>query len=102
MKNGDIAFTTEKVSNGIRLIVKGRIDSINAVELGYALGHAVREGQPNLILNMEHVEYLCSTGIRVIIKAYKEVLDAGGKFEIENPSECVRDILEVIAWARKG
>ena len=102
MGNGDIVITPEKISNGVKLIVQGRIDSINAVELGYALGQAVREGKSNLILNMEQVDYLCSTGIRVIIKAYKEIREAGGKFEIENPSECVRDILEVIAWARQS
>jgi len=93
MTAGTFAITQE----GTKLTVQGRIDSTNAVELGDKLEQALKRGQTTIILNMLRVEYLCSTGIRVILKAYKEAKAAGGKVNIEKPSECVKNVLGLVA-----
>ena len=97
MGNENFAISQEKTSSGIIFTVKGRIDTINAVELGYEFDNAIKSGQTHLVLNMLRVEYLCSTGIRVILKAYKEAKAAGGRFGIEKPSECVKNVLGIVA-----
>jgi len=94
---GNIVVTKENTSNGIKLTVQGRVDSVNAAELGDALEQVVKKRYANIVLNMLRVEYLCSTGIRVILKAYKETKAAGGKFGIEKPSECVKNVLGIVA-----
>ena len=93
----DFAITQEGVPGGIKLTIKGRIDSVNAVELGHKLDKSIQGGQTNIVLNMLQVEYLCSTGIRVILKAYKNAKEARGKLEIETPSECVVNVLGMAA-----
>ena len=80
-----------------KLTLQGRIDSTNAAELGHELDRALKKGETTIILNMLRVEYLCSNGIRVILKAYKEALAAGGKLGIESPSECVKNVLGLVA-----
>jgi len=93
MTAGNFAITQE----GAKLTVQGRIDSNNAVKLGSELEKIIKGGQTNIILNMLLVEYLCSTGIRAILKAYKEVKAVGGSFGIEEPSECVKNVLGMVA-----
>ena len=93
MTSGNFIITQE----GTKLTIQGRIDSTNAVELGYTLDQVLKKGQTNIILNMLRVEYLCSTGIRMILKAYKEALAAGGKLGIEMPSESVKNVLGIVA-----
>ena len=93
----NFAITQEATQGGIKLTIKGRIDSVNAVELGQKLDSAIQGGKVNIILNMLRVEYLCSTGIRAILKAYKNAKAAGGKLGIESPAECVKNVLGMVA-----
>jgi anti-anti-sigma factor len=97
MKN-EILEITEKISGGIcRLVAKGRIDSNSAETLLFFLEKAVNEGQKAIILNMLQVEYLSSIGIRVILKTYKQLMETGGTFKIEHPSEIVKNVLGMTA-----
>jgi len=48
-------------------------------------------------VNMSQVEYLSSVGIRVILKIYKQTMETGGKFNIERPSEIVKNVLGMVA-----
>ena len=93
MTPGNFDITQE----GNKLTIQGRIDSVNAVELGDKLEQVLQEGQNHIILNMLRVDYLCSTGIRMILKAYKEAKAAGGRLSIEKPSECVKNVLGLVA-----
>ena len=93
MINEDFTITKEKTHEGIKFIIKGRANTVSAEELQHYLEKAIEEGQLNIVLNMLRVEYLSSAGIRVILKAYKDVKKAGGKLGIEMPSENVRNVL---------
>jgi len=97
VKSENFVITQEKTSTGIKLTLQGRIDSTNSVKLGRELEQAIQDGHINIILNMLLVEYLCSTGIRVLLKAFKKAMTAGGKLGIETPSECVKNVLGMVA-----
>jgi len=89
---------TEEIKDGIcRLAAKGRVDANSADVLLYKLETALKDGRKTIILNMAQVEYLSSIGIRVILKIYKQASEAGGKFNIEHPSEVVKNILGMTA-----
>ena len=92
-----MVITQETTSSGVKLIIQGRLDSNNSVKFGNELEQVIKSGQTNIILNMLQVEYLCSTGIRAILKTYKEAKTAGGSLGIEEPSECVRNVLGMVA-----
>ena len=93
----DFVITKDEIREGIKFIIKGRVNSTNAEELQYVLENAIKDGQNNIILNMLRVEYLSSAGIRVILKTFKDVKSAGGKFGIEMPSENARNVLGMTA-----
>ena len=89
---------TEEIEDGTaRFVLMGRVDSNSSNVLGYRLDKAFNEENKVFILNMSQVEYLSSAGIRVILKAYKDVRKAGGKLGIESPSENVRNVLGMTA-----
>ena len=89
---------TKSVSEEVtKFIVKGQVNSINAPELEYELEDALNAEQVNIVLNMTQVEYLSSIGVRVILKYYKKAKEAGGKLNIERPSEIVRNVLGTAA-----
>ena len=97
MSSESIVITQEKIPEGLKMTLQGRLDSPSSVALGHKLEQAIEDGQTNIVLNMYRVEYLCSTGIRVILKTYKSIKTAGGSFGIEMPSECVKNVLGMVA-----
>ena len=98
MPNEDCVITEDNSHHDFtKFIVKGRVNTINAEMLLEKLEDALKEGKKNLVLNMSQVPYLSSTGIRVILKIYKDAVEAGGKFHIELPSDNVKNVLGITA-----
>jgi anti-sigma B factor antagonist len=95
----DVLEVKEEMRDGICVLTaKGRIDSNSADTLLFFLEKALNEEKhTSIILNMRQVEYLSSIGIRVILKAYKQLTGSGGSFNIENPSEIVKNVLGMAA-----
>jgi len=89
---------TENIDEGVyRITAKGRIDANNADSLLFKLENALKDGHKTIILNMSNVEYLSSIGIRVILKIFKQAAEAGGTFNVERPSEIVKNVLGMVA-----
>ena len=75
--------------------VSGRIDSMNANELGEALTELIDQSHLRLVLDLSSVAYMSSAGLREIVAALKRVKRAGGDLRIAQPSERVREVLEM-------
>jgi len=89
---------TQNIKDGIcRISLRGRVDSNTADLLLKKLEAAIEEGNKSIILNMYHVQYLSSIGIRIILKTYKSLSEEGGSFKIEHPSETVKNVLGMVA-----
>ena len=97
MDNDYFEITEEETAEGVKFILKGRVNSGSAGELQDKLQKALNEGKINIVLNMLFVEFLNSAGIRVILKTYQDANRAGGKLEIEKPSQNVRNVLGMTA-----
>jgi len=98
MSKKEFDITVGSKENGtVVFILNGRLNTSSADWFLFQLEEALRDGQKNIILNMSQVEFLSSTGIRVILKMYKQVTEKGGRFGIERPSECVKNVLGMAA-----
>ena len=97
MKETDFTLTKEKNEKGFRFIIKGHISSAYADHLQSELDAALREKPASIILTMSDVVYLSSSGLKVILKTYKDAQNAGSTFGIETPSKNVIDILKMTA-----
>lgn len=74
--------------------VSGRIDSMNANQLGEALSSEIDNGHINMVLDLANVEYMSSAGLREIVSALKKVRGRGD-VRIAQPSHRVREVLEM-------
>lgn len=75
--------------------ISGRVDSSNADELGGALDRAVDDGKNNIVLDLGGVEYMSSAGLREMVRVLKTVKKKGGDLRIANPSDRVKEVLEL-------
>jgi len=96
--NSEELKITEDIHNGVcRISAQGRVDSNTAEFLLVRLEDALNNGQKAIILNMAQVNYLSSIGIRVILKIFKQASEIGSSFNIDRPSEIVRNVLGMVA-----
>ncbi len=72
----------------------GRIDSMNAHELGEALIREIEGGHVHLVLDLASVDYMSSAGLREIVSALKKVRSSGD-LRLAQPSPRVQEVLEM-------
>jgi anti-sigma B factor antagonist len=58
-----------------------------------AVDQALKDGQTNILLNMEQVAYMDSAGIGELVACYKRVLERKGKMKLVNPAGRAKDLL---------
>jgi len=97
MDNEDLKITENIEEGTCRLYVKGRVDSNTADILLLKLEETLGNGHKSIILNMTQVDYLSSIGIRVLMKVFKQAKKKGSSFNIDRPSEIVRNVLGMVA-----
>jgi anti-anti-sigma factor len=88
-------ITKQRVGDVLELQIQGRLDGYWADHLAQSLEDIVRDGARNLRLNLSGVSYLSSAGIRVLVRAHKQLSAIQGSFSVSEPSDAVRSILQL-------
>lgn len=75
--------------------VNGRVDSMNAGDLGAALSSAIDAGSKQIVLDLSQVSYMSSAGLRELVSAFKKARRVNGDLRIAQPSPRVQEVLEM-------
>ncbi len=60
-----------------------------------AVQQALKEGAINLILDLQHVGYMDSTGVGELVAAQKLARSRGAEFKLLHPNPRVEDLLQI-------
>lgn len=77
------------------ITVSGRVDSSTAPEFEQALKTALDSGRYRIVLDLEHVDYMSSAGLRAMVAALKTARRHNGDLRIANPSSRVTEVLQL-------
>lgn len=72
---------------------EGQIDSYTSTSLDQVL--TTLPADQNISVDMSAVEFVDSSGLRVIVRAHKRQIGGGSELIIVNPSEPVNRLLEI-------
>jgi anti-anti-sigma factor len=75
--------------------VHGRVDSMTANQLGEALNKELDGGNVHVVLDLSHVDFVSSAGLREIVTALKKAKRGAGDLRLAQPSDRVREVLEM-------
>jgi anti-sigma B factor antagonist len=89
----EITTRDYKRANVIRVV--GRVDAGTYAELEAKLNEYIENGHVHLVLELDATEYLSSAGARVLISAQKALKPRGGRLVLSQPSQRVRDVLDL-------
>lgn len=83
------------------LIVKpsGRLDTQTAPEADQLISSAIEQGETRLLVDFGQTNYISSAGLRVLLKATKQLKQAGGTFALCDANEQIREVLEISGFA---
>jgi anti-anti-sigma factor len=90
-------FNFKKTGNMIIIYLKGRVDVHQCAEIEQEIGKLISfESTSHLLFNMTDVEYISSSGLRIIVSTMKILKDDNRKMAICNLNNAVKKIFEVV------
>lgn len=90
-----MAITTEELAGGItKVTLEGRLDieSSSAVDTGMS---AIANSRNSVLVDMQNVSFLGSTGLRALVAPALAIRGRGGKMVLFGPNEMVTKVLKV-------
>jgi anti-anti-sigma factor len=76
----------------------GRLDTITAPELTEAVKLLINDGI-NIIFDCEKLEYISSSGLRVVIATHKEMMSRSGKLIIRKLNREVKSVFDLTGFS---
>lgn len=86
--------------NGIRKVgIAGRLDTLTSPELDRAVKPLIDLGAV-IEFDCEKMEYISSSGLRVILSTHKQLAASGGRFIVRNLNSEVRSVFDITGFSR--
>jgi anti-sigma B factor antagonist len=91
----DISLSTERIGDRTVVCIGGEVDVYTAPKLREQLVTLVNDGFYHLVLDMERVDFLDSTGLRVLVGALKRVRAHEGTLRLVCTQERILKIFRI-------
>ena len=87
--------------NGEKVVaIQGRVDTITVPELETMVTPLWTMPSMTLVFDCEKMEYISSSGLRIILTTHKQITARGGKFILRNLTREVRSVLDLTGFSR--
>ena len=91
----DLSIETQKVGDAVVLHVAGEVDVFTAPQLREALVGVIEEGSRDVVVDLQGVDFLDSTGLGVLVAGLKRVRQYGGDLSLVCTREHILKILDI-------
>lgn len=92
---------TRQTDSGATVVAPtGRLDVAGAPALKDAISEVVKNGPPRVVIDLEGVSFVDSTGLGSVISALKQVRSSKGELRLAAPNQQVRVVLELTTLDR--
>jgi anti-sigma B factor antagonist len=81
--------------HSFRVVARGEIDVATAPKLTAALDELIAQGVRLVVLDAADVEFMDSSGLRVIVQSGTKLSESGGRLLIDGMSGAVQRVLEI-------
>ena len=92
-----MTITTDRNESALTLALEGRLDTTTSPELDSVIKTSL-DGVSDLTLDLEKLEYLSSSGLRVLLSAQK-IMNKQGTMVVRNVNETIREIFEITGFS---
>lgn len=86
-------------NNSITLNLEGWLDTAAAPELGAEIDKI--ESASAITLDFDKVEYIASSGVRMVVSGYRKAKDLGAEYTVKNVSPEIMNIFKMTQLDKK-
>lgn len=83
----------EQNDNELTIVIEGRLDTMTSRDLEKQIGPLPQEVD-TIFVDVQDLEYIASSGIRILVNLLKQVNKKGGTVTIQHPNEFITDVLD--------
>jgi anti-anti-sigma factor len=91
----ELRVEIEESPHAWSVVVRGEVDISSAPQLEAVLDDVIGKGALLVVLELEHVDFLDSSGLRVILTAANRMKERDGRLVIGGASTAVLSVLEI-------
>ena len=89
----------EKRQDGISIMrLLGRLDSNTSPEFEQKLFATIEYGEKSVIVDFSELDYISSAGLRVLLKAAKELKRSEGKIVLCSMKDYIKEVFEIAGF----
>lgn len=87
---------TESKAGEINIVsIEGRLDTTNYGELEHHLSSLTDNDEVQILLDLSKLEYISSSGLRILLMFLKKIKAAEGRFMLCSMSNDIKEIFEI-------
>jgi anti-anti-sigma factor len=90
----------KKQGDVLILYLSGRLDNPGSHDLTEAAKKVIESGERNLLIHVENLNYMNSSGLRVLLDVEKKCQAKEGKVAICSPKGMVRRVIELVGFSK--
>jgi anti-sigma B factor antagonist len=82
------------------LSLSGRLDAYSATEMEKKLDSLIEAGQPCLVVDLEKLEYISSSGLRVFLAALKKTRKQQGDIKLACMKPFIKEVFDIAGFSQ--
>lgn len=90
--------TVKELDGRLVAVLTGELDTASAAETEAALKPLFESTGKDLVLDCSNLEYIASSGIRILVNLLKTAKAKGDRVVLKNVNEVIRDVLELTGF----
>ena len=91
----------EKKTGDVSILgLTGRLDAYSATEVEKKLDEVIQSGCVKMVLNMEGLEYISSSGLRVFLSQLKKVRKQQGDIKLACMKPNIREVFDIAGFTQ--
>lgn len=91
----------ERDEAGVAIVsLKGRLDAASSQEAEQRMNALIDAGNKSILVNLGNLDYISSSGLRVLLASLKRLKKTGGDLRLACPKPAVRDVFTMAGFHR--
>lgn len=88
-------ITTKEENNICIVTLSGKLNTANSKDTGSALMELVNQGKHNLLLDLSDVDYIASSGLRILLMLAQRMKNENGKLRLCEANDSVSEVFNI-------
>jgi anti-anti-sigma factor len=99
-KKGDTMETITKVVDDVTVVyLKGKLDAVTSGNLEQTLMPILDSGSVKVVLDFTELSYISSAGLRVLLKAAKQIKALDGQFVLCSMKDFIKEVFDISGFS---